>query len=514
MTARNQTAREKEREKSPLLAKYFYAVVGVGVVLAIIISVIIGAQQSIWFDEAYSIILAKKPVAELMAFTAVDTHPPFYYLLLKAWASLFGWTDVSLRLLSAVCMGAAAGIGVLFVKRFFGLRAALMSLVLVVVSPFLLRYGFEVRMYALASLIGVAASYVLLLAVTARQGRRQTLLYIVYAILLALGVYTLYYMALLWITHLVWLLWYTHNQKRPILKQHWWFSFIGGALLFAPWLPSFIHQITHSALAPIAERMTLDNAVGIVSFLFLYSSTWQLNAVTWITVLLAIGLVAYASFKAFSVAKNDEKAKPAFLFLAMYAALPIVLITLISAITPMYVERYLSHTLIGVSLFLGVALNYVRRQNRQVALLIFGYFGLLSCFGVAHLAQIGNLNFQRNETPAGKLVAAQLSDVCQTKTPIIVKTIYSYIDTSHYFNDCPRFVYDEFNPEFKGGYAPLHNSPLLLVEDFSKLKDEQKVITVRYSNDASLEEKAMQYGFKLDKVEAAGPFTIETYNKN
>ena len=51
----------------------------------------IGLRQSVWFDEAYSIMVAKQSVGEAIRLTALDTHPPLYYLFLKAWACLFGW---------------------------------------------------------------------------------------------------------------------------------------------------------------------------------------------------------------------------------------------------------------------------------------------------------------------------------------------------------------------------------------------------------------------------------------
>jgi len=171
-----------ERHFTPLLV--------VAGLLAVVMSLIIGASQSVWFDEAYSILLARQPVGDLLHLTAVDTHPPFYYLVLKAWAALFGWSEFALRSLSALAAGGAVVTAGLLVKKLFGVRAALVALLFVAFAPFLLRYGFEIRMYALASLIGIAATYVLLLA-TEAKGRRQWLLYGFYAVLVTLGVLTL-----------------------------------------------------------------------------------------------------------------------------------------------------------------------------------------------------------------------------------------------------------------------------------------------------------------------------------
>src|SRR5690349_4584320 len=187
--------------RAPWYERHFKWLVLAGVLLAMGISLAIGLMQSVWFDEAYSIWLAKQPIGELLRLTSVDTHPPFYYMLLKGWAGMFGWGEFALRSLSVLAMGGALATGVVLVKRLFGVRAALIALMFGVFAPFLLRYGFEIRMYALASCIGIAATYVLVRAVEEKVYKKQVWLYVLYAVLVALGVYVLYYMALLWIVH-------------------------------------------------------------------------------------------------------------------------------------------------------------------------------------------------------------------------------------------------------------------------------------------------------------------------
>ena len=44
--------------------------------------------ESLWYDETVSVHLARKPIAEMLAHTAGDIHPPGYYLLLHLWGQL------------------------------------------------------------------------------------------------------------------------------------------------------------------------------------------------------------------------------------------------------------------------------------------------------------------------------------------------------------------------------------------------------------------------------------------
>ncbi|MDH5478300.1 MAG: hypothetical protein OEY50_08205, partial [Nitrospinota bacterium] len=65
-------------------------------------------KESLWFDEGLSVWFSQRPLPELWGqVPAYETHPPFYYTLLKGWTILFGTSEASLRSLSAVA-GACA----------------------------------------------------------------------------------------------------------------------------------------------------------------------------------------------------------------------------------------------------------------------------------------------------------------------------------------------------------------------------------------------------------------------
>lgn len=47
-------------------------------------------DNSFWYDEAYSIWIAKYNLSDLIQITAQDVHPPLYYLILKLFVSILG----------------------------------------------------------------------------------------------------------------------------------------------------------------------------------------------------------------------------------------------------------------------------------------------------------------------------------------------------------------------------------------------------------------------------------------
>jgi 4-amino-4-deoxy-L-arabinose transferase-like glycosyltransferase len=61
------------------------------------------ASRSLWIDETYSAWFASVPLAELWTRVPLyETHPPFYYTLLKGWQAVAGHSEAALRALSVL----------------------------------------------------------------------------------------------------------------------------------------------------------------------------------------------------------------------------------------------------------------------------------------------------------------------------------------------------------------------------------------------------------------------------
>ena len=470
-------------KKTSWAERHFLQIVITGGLAAMVISMLIGLNQSVWFDEAYSIMLAKQPLDQLLYLTSIDTHPPLYYVLLKGWASIFGWSEFALRSLSVLALGGSIVIGGLLIRRMFGARAALIVLPFVVFAPFILRYGFEIRMYVIASLIGLTATYVLVKATEAKAVRQRWLLYGIYAVLVALGVYTLYYMALLWIAHVVWLIWRAMKQKKSLLKSEWLVAFAGSVVLFSPWLPTFLKQLNNGALAPIAQPLSVENLLGIVSFNFAYQPTWQLSPFGSLLIVFVVCAVTYFAIQAYKIVTPKQHSY--LVLLGLYMSIPILVLALVSLQRPMYVERYLAHVAIGGLLFIGVAIalatsQQVTKRVWVTALLLFAI--LLS--GTVHMAHIGNYNFQRAQQPSVRQASA-LVRACDNQTAVVAGDPYVAIELAYYLPDCQIYFYSEYDT-LSGGYAPLSESPLRVTNP-AQLKAGVQTIYYIYDNQLNLQ---------------------------
>lgn len=460
------------------LQKHFVLILIIGAIFSMLICLIVGSMQSVWFDEAYSIITAKQSVSELIRLTALDTHPPFYYLLLKLWGSIINWSEIALRSLSIVSMGGAIIFAGLLVKKIFDKRTAIITLPFIIFAPFLLRYGFEIRMYSLASLICIAATYTLVCAIETKNINKSYKFYVIYAILVSLGVYTLYYTVLLWTAHLLWLIWRSRQNNENILKSNWLKSYIFSVILFLPWLILFIKQITNGALAPISQSMTIDNLIGIISFSFLYQPTWQLNALQSFIILYVIAMIIYLSINCFKQLK-DKKTKQYFVLLIMYFVVPISILTIVGLVKPMYVERYLAHVMIGGNIIIGVLVSMIPVSSKRFIKILGMLLAVVMMIGIVQLIQVGNFNFQRMQNIKVKQATNNIE--CNNQNIVYVASPYEAIELSYYLSSCKIYFYSD-KAKLGGGYAILSNNKLRVFNPSIELKDMNKIYFYHYGD--------------------------------
>lgn len=432
------------------------------------LTMILSYGQSIWFDEGYSILLAKKGFGELLALTAVDAHPPFYYSLLKIWGIVFGFSEFSLRSLSAVFAAGAVMIALHLTRKLFGMRVAMLSLPFIILAPFLLRYGYEIRMYSLAMFIGVAGTYAL---VVARETKRL-LWWIMYAMLVALGMYTLYMTAVIWLAHLVWQLVLSIRNRQPLADWKWAFAYLGAFAFFIPYLPTFLHQLTNSALPGIGNAITLTTMVDLISVFTLFTPQWDIDG--WLSLLLLAMIVSLVAvgLKVYAKKPADQPVNEGLLLYTCLAVVPIVFFILISlpSSESIFVNRYLAHVSIWLYLLVGVLIALIWRSTMKDKLIKYGAVLTIALFGlgVLNLMDRGNFVFERAQTPMNQQIRNDLAKSgfsnCTEGVTIVADDPYTYIDNVYYFDQCNYKFYATDQVERKGGYAPLHNSQERLSE--------------------------------------------------
>jgi uncharacterized membrane protein len=237
LTAWGQIVARRETRMAVFEAVLLVAVLAVAAVLRLMTL----TARSIWFDEAYAVFVAKLPLGPLLAqIASTDTHPPLYYLLLHVWIRAFGDSEAVVRALSVLFSLATVAVMYAFARRLAGAKIALLAALLLASSAFAVRTAQETRMYALFGLLALASTWALWEAVRSEARRFWTIPWLAYAMLTAVMAYTHYFATLVVLGHLGYL-----GLRRPSRRtwELWVLALASAAILFTPWLPSFIEQL-------------------------------------------------------------------------------------------------------------------------------------------------------------------------------------------------------------------------------------------------------------------------------
>ncbi len=300
------------------------------------------AAESIWLDEATSILLAKLDLLELVRTTAQDIHPPVYYALLHVWLAL-GEGEFAVRSLSAFAGILAIPFLYQLGRALYDERAGLIAALLLAVSPLHIWYSQEARMYALVTLLTLAGSYWLWQALQRGRG----VFWLAYALSMSLALYTHYHavFVILAVNAFALLRWALLPAKPGL--RGWFLAQVAVVLLFLPWLPVLLDQVATGGGYWIAEAIGHPGPRVLVETWIDYSIG---NARQWYPVeLRRVGYALFAGACLLAVGaaivqwrrKLSSRASQAFLFNLLYLIVSLGAVWLVSQVKPMYARRYL-----------------------------------------------------------------------------------------------------------------------------------------------------------------------------
>jgi mannosyltransferase len=195
--------------------------------------------RDVWQDEIFAITAAQLPIPELLStLVQLDPHPPLYYLLMHVWVALTGTDPLMIRLPSALLSSATIPLFYLTAVRLIGRPAALAAGVLLSCSALHVAWAQEARMYALLVLLCLGSTYLLLRAL--EDGR--PVWWVLHSLVSVAALYAQYAAVFFLAAQAGAVLLYLIAGRRRTALAWWSASQVGVALLFLPWLPSFMAQ--------------------------------------------------------------------------------------------------------------------------------------------------------------------------------------------------------------------------------------------------------------------------------
>jgi uncharacterized membrane protein len=195
-------------------------------------------RHSGWTDEIYSATITGNPELPFIAAFADPGNPPFYFLLLKVWFFIFGWSERAGPLLSVLLGTLAIPVMYVLVRRYFGRKTALLAAFFMALSGFAIGYSQEMRAYILKIFLAplVALFFLKLLQ---KQSLPDLILYVLLSICMANAHY---YGVLFVMANFVFYLFYRCSSRQFRVKD--FFLFLAGNILIAlSFMPYFLYQL-------------------------------------------------------------------------------------------------------------------------------------------------------------------------------------------------------------------------------------------------------------------------------
>lgn len=411
-------------------------------------------KADIWHDEGYSTAIINYPLGEIISRTIIDFHPPFYYLLLSVWQSIFGSSVVSLRGLSLVCGVLTVVLLYMLMRRLFPEKIAKLAAIFAAFGPFLVRYSDEARMYSLGALIAVLSTYLLVVALS-KTGKGRYWWWVGYGVVIALGLYTQYYLLFLIPAHIVYALSvHKWNIKKLIRDGGWWLGNSLGAVLFLPWLPFMLSQTSRVQEGYWIPPINLASIPGTISNFVTYNND--------IATIFGYSLLAAVIAVPLYIAKKQKKNLGATLLLICWMIVPIAIVATLSLGRPVYIDRYFTYVAPAFYALSAVAISAIKFRHQWLKPTLITAAIALFIFGICNVSSVATHKMSR--------VAEVVNSEYQPGDAVISAELYTYFDFSYYNQTGTEVQLLSKDPFGKyGEMSLLHDKPHLRVESLDSV---------------------------------------------
>lgn len=411
------TKSKNKHKLTTFINQYWWLVFLLIIVLAIAVRLYGITKASIWHDEGFTAMLAARDWSAIWQGSARDVHPPLYYELLHGWTLLFGQSALALRSLSTLAGVVVVGLGMILTKKISNKNTALVAGLLLALNPFLIRYSQEARMYGV---LGVFLLVAVLGVIYMLDKPRSWLGYVLYSLGIAAGLYTHYFTVLA--VFAIWLyvigLNRLNSKSRLIFDYRWWLANAIAVVLFMPWIPNMIAQLTRGQGLGWLPRASIQTFHDTIWQFFTFTDAHKLTAIIyWFIPLLVIVACIY-------VWLSDKTKYKYSRLIILFSFVPIFLAIIVSFFRPVFHERYFAFAVIGICIIIALAIMNIAKQRLWLASTITVLLLITQLIGVR------NVNSQASHNMHS--VMSELNNQFKSGDVIVAGELYVYFDGSFY----------------------------------------------------------------------------------
>ncbi len=331
---------------------------GVVLLLGFILRAISLDFQGMWRDEVDQWRFALSPMKEMLShFTVTGWNGPLFSPLLRLWIMVAGDTVYAMRYLSLLCGVLCIPLIYVLCKRLFDQKAAFWSALMIALSPYMVWYAQEVKMYTWVPMLIILALYGL-------ERACKKPLWIWWAITLAATCLAFYSHILAALMIPVLALWFCLTPNRH--KKAW----VGGGIVFIlltlPYMPLLVWQFPMVITAretgyPAFTLLEMVTALLTGWTSGIYMGAWTGGFISH-TITGFICMLALLGLFSGLLSKSYLKLCK----LIVWILLPFIAIWFISFMNPLFTDRYLIWSAPAFYILAAVGVTKLTKANRKL----------------------------------------------------------------------------------------------------------------------------------------------------
>lgn len=383
-------------------------------------------HEDLWYDECYSAAMIRHSFIDICRITSGDSHPPLYYILLKAFSMVFGNSVISLRLFSVLGALLLVSLGAGPIRRAADNFTALIFMFITIITPAIFSYAQEARMYTWTAFFVCGSAVYGYLAVNGSKKPD----WVWFGVLSIGAAYTHYYglVAVGAVCFLVFIfILIKHREKMlPFIL-----TVICMVCAYLPWTFLLYSQLKRIGGNFWIPKITGGVLLQTLVYPFNHKFTYEYKMLLPVLAISAL-IILYGVYTAF---KKNSKEKPFILFILSIYILTLAGSIIISKLMrPLLIPRYI---LVVVSMFItGIAYGIKQLENKKLIAL-----GLVISLVLAapQLMQIRNSRYNGDVREA----VGYLTDNITNEDIFIHMDGNTYGVFCYYLPDNKQFLYQQ-----------------------------------------------------------------------
>lgn len=319
-------------------------------------------HHDVWFDESFTYFISIQSLPQLLTATGADNNPPLYYLIIHYWIKIFGESSLSLRIPSLMCGLLLLPTLYYFTKKYYKQSIAVIVVSIACVSPLLVYFSSEARMYSLFTLLSSVSTFLFLFL---QKKYSQRLLFL-FVISFTLTLYTHYYAYLLFLPFFIIL------RKKT---AEWIFYLLIPFFFTIPWLiffttfhhPNIFAQSFITSIPATAAAFFIGGT-GITTL----RTYFEMSSIT-ARLLFALPIIIGIFFISIGVLHYKKSVVNPFLIMLI---IPILILYFINFFIPIYSVRSLIFLSPYCYIIMAFALSEYRLKFRYPIFMLFLFLSI------------------------------------------------------------------------------------------------------------------------------------------